>query len=196
LLQAHEKGIEFRVVVVDSRPKLEGKDTAQILSRHGIKCSYVYTNSLFLVMKEATKVIVGASSILSNGDLMSRVGTSIVAMSAYDNKVPVMVLCEIYKFSDTVRLDSFVWNEIGNPDALVDVSNIPPSKRLLPSLRTDEKNTNGVLENWRQIDTLKLLNLTYDITPAKFITMVCCEFGQIPSTLVLSVLRSQNLFQA
>jgi translation initiation factor eIF-2B subunit delta len=208
-LQAHQQGIDFKVVVVDARPKLEGLDTAEILSKHGIKCTYVYTNALVSVMKQSTKVIMGASSILSNGDLMSRTGSSLVAMAAYDHKVPVMVLCEMYKFSDTVRLDSFVWNEIGNPDALVDISNIPPSKRLPSSLTQTSSTTAttattttigkaklGVLEHWRNMDTLKLINLTYDITPAKFITMVCCEFGQIQSTLVLSVLRSQNLFQA
>jgi translation initiation factor eIF-2B subunit delta len=145
-------------------------------------------------MKEATKVFIGASSILSNGDVMSRVGTSVVAMAAYDKRVPVVVLCEIYKFSDTVRLDSFVWNEIGNPEELVDVSNVPPSRRLPSSLSVETKV--GVLQDWKQADTLKLLNLTYDITPAKFVTMVCCEMGHIPSTLVLSVLRSQNLFQS
>ena len=144
-------------------------------------------------MKEATKIIVGASSVLSNGDVMSRVGTSVVAMAAYEHQVPVVVLCEIYKFSDIVRLDSFVWNEIGNPDDLVSATNRPSSLVLPSTLRPEPV---GVLHDWKQVETLKLLNLTYDITPAKFITMVCCELGQIPSTLVLSVLRSQNLFQS
>lgn len=193
LLQAKAEGLDFRVIVVDSRPKLEGKDTAKILQKYGIKCTFVFTNALPLVMKEATKVIIGASSVLSNGDVMSRVGTSIVAMTAYDHKVPVMVMCEIYKFSDTVRLDSFVWNEMGNPEDVVDISNTPPSKKLPSSVKSITKA--GALQGWRDIETLKLLNLTYDITPAKFITMVCCEVGQIPSTLVLSVLRSQNLYQ-
>lgn len=113
LLEAHENNIDFRVIVVDSRPKLEGKDTVADLVRAGIHCTYVLTNALPFVIKEATKVIIGASSVLSNGDLMSRVGTSVVCMAAHDAKVPVMVLCEVYKFSDTVRLDSFVWNEMG-----------------------------------------------------------------------------------
>jgi translation initiation factor eIF-2B subunit delta len=65
-------------------------------------------------MKEATKVIMGASSVLSNGDILSRVGTSVVAMEAHDARIPVMILCEIYKFHEMVRLDSFVWNELGN----------------------------------------------------------------------------------
>ena len=60
-----------------------------------------------------TKVLLGASSVLSNGAVMSRAGTASVAMMAHENKVPVIVCAEAYKFSETVRLDSFVWNEIG-----------------------------------------------------------------------------------
>jgi translation initiation factor eIF-2B subunit delta len=43
---------------------------------------------------------------------MSRTGTAAVAMTAHDFKVPVLVLCEAYKFSESVRLDSYVWNEL------------------------------------------------------------------------------------
>ena len=71
------------------------------------------TNAIHHVIKDSTKVIVGASAVFSNGDVMSRIGTSVVAMAAHDAKIPMMVLCEVYKFSDIVRLDSFVWNEIG-----------------------------------------------------------------------------------
>lgn len=49
----------------------------------------------------------------------------------------------------------------------------------------------GPLGTNPNINGLKILNLTYDITPAKFITMVACDDGLIPSTLVLSVLRDQ-----
>jgi translation initiation factor eIF-2B subunit delta len=62
---------------------------------------------------QVTKLILGASALLSNGAVMSRAGTSIAAMMAHDAHVPVIVLCELYKFSESVRLDSFVWNEIG-----------------------------------------------------------------------------------
>ncbi|KAJ3275048.1 Eukaryotic translation initiation factor 2B, subunit 4 delta, 67kDa [Terramyces sp. JEL0728] len=195
LLEAHHSGLDFRVIVADSRPKLEGRETVAELSKQGIKCTYILSNAIPSLMKEVTKVIVGASSVLSNGDVMARVGTSIVCMAAYDARVPVMVLCEVYKFSDNVRLDSFVWNELGNPDDLVDTSNRAPHSRLPKCIPVaDPKMTGliaGELQSWHDIDKLKLLNLSYDITPSKFVTMVVCELGQIPSTLVLSVLRNQ-----
>jgi translation initiation factor eIF-2B subunit delta len=86
---------------------------------------------------------------------------------------------------------------LGNPEELVDISNRSLSERLPSNLQSLAFNTSQLtvspsLSGWKDIQALKLLNLTYDITPAKFITMVCCELGQIPSTLVLSVLRTQH----
>jgi translation initiation factor eIF-2B subunit delta len=113
-LDAFEKGIDFKVIVVDGRPHLEGKETVAQLSRAGIDCTYVLTSAIPHVINQATKVIVGSSSVLSNGDLMARVGTSLVCMAAKSARIPVMAVCEIYKFSESVRLDSIVWNELGS----------------------------------------------------------------------------------
>ena len=79
----------------------------------GIECTYILISALPAVMSSVTKVVLGASYIFSNGAVMSRVGTSVVATCGHYFRVPVIVLCESYKFSELVRLDSFVWNEIG-----------------------------------------------------------------------------------
>lgn len=58
---------KFRVIVVDARPLLEGRDTLEILSRAGISCTYALLNALsYLMMKEVTKVFLGASALMSN----------------------------------------------------------------------------------------------------------------------------------
>ncbi|KAI8849439.1 hypothetical protein BC829DRAFT_443048 [Chytridium lagenaria] len=137
LLEAHSSGIAFRVIVCDSRPKLEGwKDsTEKSCGRWNLLHLHPFKQS-FIVIKDVTKLILGASSLLSNGAVMARAGTALVAMMASDANIPVIVLCELYKFTETVRLDSFVWNEIGDPDALVNLENRPPNARLPSSLET------------------------------------------------------------
>lgn len=79
----------------------------------GIKCTYIFTPAIPAIIKEVTKALIGASALNSNGAVMSRTGTAVVAMLAHDHQIPVIVCCETYKFSDQVLLDSFVWNEIG-----------------------------------------------------------------------------------
>ena len=50
--QAADEKKEFRVIVVDSRPKLEGKELLKALVAHGVKCTYVLINAVANVMKE------------------------------------------------------------------------------------------------------------------------------------------------
>ena len=62
---------------------------------------------------QVSKVIVGAHSLMANGYVMSRVGTSLIALVAKSYNVPVLVCCETYKFCDKVQTDAFVINELG-----------------------------------------------------------------------------------
>lgn len=51
---------------------------------------------------------------------------------------------------------------VGDPDDLI-------------STHRDDTRYGDVLTDWRDIPKLKLLNLTYDLTPAKFVSMVITE---------------------
>eukprot|EP00467_Chlorarachnion_reptans_P022712 CAMPEP_0114531804 /NCGR_PEP_ID=MMETSP0109-20121206/26269_1 /TAXON_ID=29199 /ORGANISM="Chlorarachnion reptans, Strain CCCM449" /LENGTH=574 /DNA_ID=CAMNT_0001714709 /DNA_START=133 /DNA_END=1857 /DNA_ORIENTATION=- len=189
LVEAHkkfqsngEKGAKkgFRVVIVDSRPKYEGKVLCKRLADQGISCTYCLLNGLSYVMKEVTKVLVGASSILSNGAVLSRVGTATVCLMANVYKKPVMVACEVYKFSERVQVSSISSNELGDPEDLV---------RIDTESRGNKKSTDSPLANWRQTEGLKILNLVYDLTPASFVDMVITEIGPLPVTSVPVVRR-------
>lgn len=114
LLYAHDLGKQFRVVVVDSRPKLEGQALLRRLVAKGLNCMYTHINAVSYIMHEVTRVFLGASAILSNGTVYSRVGTSCVAMVAHAFQVPVLICCEAYKFHERVLLDSICSNELGN----------------------------------------------------------------------------------
>ena len=131
LLGAHAAGRQFSVIVVDSRPLMEGtpwfsaslpirsrplvigKRLLSVLSHAGIQCTYLLLPSLGSVITEVSMVVVGAHSIHSNGAVYSRAGTALVAMMAKQHSVPVVVCCETYKFSEGVQLDSFTKNELG-----------------------------------------------------------------------------------
>ena len=57
--------------------------------------------------------MLGSYALLANGSVMSRIGSSQVALVARAHKVPVLVCCETYKISDRVQTYSFVFNELG-----------------------------------------------------------------------------------
>lgn len=171
LLETKKKGIDFKVIVVDSRPLFEGKHLLRRLVAAGIDCSYYLLSSIYVALKSVTKVIMGAHALLNNGAVYSRIGSSMVAMAASDKQIPVMICCETYKFVNRTQVDSFVLNELGNPDDLVHTHTNDSSK----------SDTN-VLANWRDQPDLRLLNILYDVTPSKYITLVVTEVGLIPCT--------------
>ncbi|KEF53458.1 uncharacterized protein A1O9_10433 [Exophiala aquamarina CBS 119918] len=130
LIAAHRQGKQFKVIVVDSRPMFEGKNHARSLVRAGLKVRYTLLSAIADVVDQdsVTKCFLGASAMLGNGSLFSRSGSAMVAMMAKESSknksrsVPVIVLCETVKFASKAALDSIVMNEVGDPDALVEVA--------------------------------------------------------------------------
>ncbi|KAI9323149.1 hypothetical protein BX666DRAFT_2145845 [Dichotomocladium elegans] len=159
LLETKKKNIDFKVIVVDSRPLFEGKHLLRRLTAAGINCSYYLLSSVYVALRSVTKVVMGAHALLNNGAVYSRVGTAMVAMAASDKQIPVMICCETYKFVNRTQVDSLVLNELGQPS---------PNESSLSS--------------WREQSNLRLLNLLYDVTPSKYITLVITEVGLIPCT--------------
>eukprot|EP00198_Chlamydomonas_reinhardtii_P013480 XP_001702817.1 eukaryotic initiation factor [Chlamydomonas reinhardtii] len=174
LTEAARAGKSFRVVVMDSRPEAEGRATLGRLLAAGIPCTYVDLNAASYIIREVTKVFLGAAAVLSNGTVLSRAGTAAVAMMAHAHNKPVMICCETHKFNERVQLDSITHNELGDPEALAAVPGKPEM---------------NALEGWRDNPRLRLLNLKYDVMPAEYVTMVVTEFGMVPPTSVPVILR-------
>jgi len=176
---AKKNGKNFKVVCVDSIRKREGQEFMKRLVHLGISCTYILITSVSYVMKEVTKVFVGAHSMMANGNLISRVGTANVALVAKAYHVPFMVCCETYKFTEKIQLESISSNELDDPKELLksDHANDPDSE------------LNEMVQQWTPKPNLHILNLTYDLTPREFIMMVITEFGLVPPTSVPVILR-------
>lgn len=156
---------------------------------------------------QVSKVFLGAHALLANGYVMSRVGTSQIALVAKAFNVPVLVCCETYKFCERVQTDSFVSNELG--EDFVELSHVcsdtvlfPHSARIHPPSFPDDPDDLIVtrtgktqLEHWQEVPSLGLLNLVYDVTPPDFVDLVITELGMIPCTSVPVVLRVKNVDQ-
>lgn len=174
LIDAHKDGKKFEVIVVDSRPLLEGREMLRKLVLAGIKCTYVLINSVSYIMGKVTKVMLGAHSLLTNGYVVSRIGTAQIALVAQAYNKPVLVCCETYKFSERVQTDSFVYNEIDDP-------NVFSTSHLLSEPTP--------LYKWKNIRMLTPLNLLYDVTPPDLVSAVVTEIAILPCTSVPVVLR-------
>ncbi|XP_024408348.2 translation initiation factor eIF2B subunit delta isoform X1 [Desmodus rotundus] len=175
LQEAWAEGRRFRVIVVDSRPRLEGKHMLRCLVRAGVPASYLLIPAASYVLPEVSKVLLGAHALLANGSVMSRVGTAQLALVARARNVPVLVCCETYKFCERVQTDAFVSNELDDPDDLL-----------------CERGEHVALANWQNHLSLRLLNLVYDVTPPELVDLVITELGMIPCSSVPVVLRVKS----
>jgi translation initiation factor eIF-2B subunit delta len=104
LIQAQLAKINFRVIIVDARPKLEGKVLLARLVAAGVSCCYVLLPALGYVLSTVNKAFLGAHAMLANGAAVARVGTAVVGVMAKEYNVPVLICCESYKFSQSVQV--------------------------------------------------------------------------------------------
>ncbi|CAF0971072.1 unnamed protein product [Adineta ricciae] len=178
---AVKRSIDFRVIIVDSRPQQHGLKSARRLLALNVKCTYILINAVPFIISEVTKVLLGAHGLLGNGYVMSQIGTAQISLIAKTHNVPVLVCCETYKFCERVQTDSFVSNELGDPDDLT---------RDHPLLHDAVSSATSATENSNS--NLNILNMTYDVTPPIFISAVITELGILPCTSVAVVIRMQN----
>jgi len=184
LLKAWEAGTKFRVIVVDSKPLFEGKRLAADLAMAGISVQYCLISAASHAIKEASKVFLGAHAMMSNGMLLSRCGTAVVAMLAHERDLPVIVCCESVKFTERVALDAN-GNEVAPSEELLSeefdglgMNDKDAAKRRLETVNA-----------WRDAPNLYQVNPMFDLTDRSYIKMVVTEYGSLPPSSVPAVLR-------
>ena len=149
----------FKIIVVDSRPLFEGKRFVDDLQKLGFTdVVYSLITSLGYIFDNMSIdcVLLGAHSILSNGFLYSRVGSAALSMTAKYHNIPVIVCCEALKFTNRVQLDSLTFNELADPNDLIDplmdestnLSNSNSDNHILDEIVTSTSKLQvGVCEN-------------------------------------------------
>lgn len=133
------------------------------MSNLGVNVIYSYVNGISGIIEKVTKVFIKAKSMLSNGNLLGAVGTSMISCIAYNFKKPVIAFSQTYKFWDKIMMNSFQSDNIK-------LGTTPYSKD-------------------KSEFSYNTMTLNYDITPANYINMVVCELGYIPPTSVPVVIR-------
>ncbi|CAH8590032.1 unnamed protein product [Schistosoma turkestanicum] len=187
----------FSVLVVDSRPKFEGRRMLTRLWKAGIPCEYTHIGALPSIANKISLVILGAHALLSNGYVLGRMGTAQVAnIAASISHAPTIVCAETCKFWERAHSDAFEYNELGDPDDIWrgPRGTSPDYKKGIPGFgptglpdRIESATTD--LSEWRSNSSLRLLHLEYDVLPPTLVKAVVTEKGTLPTTSVPVVLR-------
>ena len=165
------------------------------LTAHGIKCQYTLIQMINFLIQSVTKVFLPTSYILCNGSLVAPIGSGMIACLAHKNHIPVVAVSETYKFADRVNLDQINNNERGSRQQFIDNflrKNGKNSHHLEQILsKKDGQHRGAASDSFAQATSsnMELLNLKYDLTPQKYMSMIVCEIGNIPPHSVPVVIR-------
>lgn len=105
LLEAQRQGRAPRVLLAESRPRLEGRALASALAQAGITVWLVVDAALPLLISQAQGLWLGADAVTDQG-VLNKVGSYAAALAAREHSVPVYALAERRKFlpSNTAAL--------------------------------------------------------------------------------------------
>lgn len=104
LHKAKLEGKTFEVVCTESRPVFQGRLTAKEMLDFGIKTTMIVDSAVRNFMNDIDLVVVGADAITSEGNIINKIGTSMVALAAKEARTPFYVVSELLKFDpETVQ---------------------------------------------------------------------------------------------
>ena len=138
-----------QIVVLEGRPRYEGHAMAKALSGHGIAVTLITDAQADIFLPQCDAVVVGADSVLANGDVLNKAGTALLAWAAQGHRIPFYVLCE------TLKISPHTWSG--------DLAQL------------EEKEASEVLD--QPIAGVTVRNFYFDRTPAHLVTKVITEQG-------------------
>lgn len=86
-----------RAIISEGRPLGEGIRLARELRSAGIAVTFITEAQMALFVQEADAVVVGADTVLPEGDLINKIGTRLLALAARDAEVPFFSATETLK---------------------------------------------------------------------------------------------------
>ena len=122
LREARRRGVDFRVVVVDSGVNREARETLRALLRENIACTYTTLGGLGYVFREggATKVLLGAAAVLANGAGSLAPAPPSSPRTPPPPTFPSSSPRRRVSFTNASISDAVAHNELGNPACVVE----------------------------------------------------------------------------
>ncbi|MGB9759035.1 MAG: translation initiation factor eIF-2B [Thermoproteota archaeon] len=142
------------VYVTETRPLYQGYITAKKLRESNVNVKLIVDSASGTFMKNVDLVLVGADAIALNGDVINKIGTYPIAVVAKEENKKFFVTAESYKIA----------------------TNAKTGKEITIEYRSTREVYNGDL---RRLGNPEILNPSFDVTPAKYVTAVITELGVV-----------------
>ncbi|MBI4447454.1 hypothetical protein HY643_00590 [Candidatus Woesearchaeota archaeon] len=163
LQKAKKSGKNFEVCNTETRPKFQGRITAEELAKAGIKVSHFVDSAMRIALKKADIALIGADAIMSSGKVANKIGSELVAEVANRYDIPFYVCTDSWKFDHESAFGKGVEIEKRSPKEVW------------------EKPPKGVTIN----------NVAFEFVNPNLITAIISELGILtPETFIEEVLKN------
>jgi eIF-2B alpha/beta/delta-like uncharacterized protein len=156
---------DIRVIVAESRPLFEGRLLAQRLAEHGIRATLITDAAIAAFVNDADAAVVGADSVLADGSIVNKVGTRPLALAADDAGVRFYAATETSKFDARSLMGRAPVLEEGDPHEVAEV-----------------------------IEGVEVRNPYFEVTPARLITAIVTELGQMDVHTIRSRMEEMSRY--
>jgi len=89
---------DFEIIVLESRPLLEGRITAKLLSKY-FKTSLIIDAAMGKFIEQVDLVLIGVDSILRDGAIINKIGTYPLAALAKLNNIDLFAIGDSFKYN-------------------------------------------------------------------------------------------------
>jgi len=161
LRAAKEKGVDFSVILTETRPVYQGRITARELLEAGVPVTMMVDSAVRSLMKGVDIALVGSDAITSEGNVINKIGTSLIALAAHEARIPFYVATELLKFDPQTIHGDYEAIEERSPEEL-----------------------------WPDApDDLVIRNPAFDVTRRDYIHGIICEEGVISPHSTMEAVR-------
>ena len=154
---AVEQGKKIEVIADETRPVLQGaRLTSWELMQDNIPVTLIPDNTSGAILHkgEIDLAIVGTDRTVANGDVANKIGTYMLAVLCKENNVPFYVAAPLSSIDFSI-----------------------PTGDLIPIEERGPEEVTHVFESQIAPDGVKVRNIAFDVTPAKYITGIITEKG-------------------
>jgi ribose 1,5-bisphosphate isomerase len=161
LKRAKRDGKSFEVICTETRPVFQGRLTAKEMSELDVKTTLIVDSAARFFMNQVDLVIIGADAITSQGNVINKIGTSMIALVANEARTPFYVVSELLKFDPATMYGDYEKIEERSPKEIWEE---PPKN-------------------------ITIRNPAFDVTRRDFIHGIICEEGIISPHSIIEVIH-------
>ena len=162
---ACEQGLDLSAVVKETRPREQGRITADELDDMGVPVTYIVDSAAHRYLDDVDHVCVGADSIAADGTVVNKIGTNGLAVSARERGVEVVVAAQ------TLKLD--------------------PATLSGHTVDIEHREETEIIDDAERaaLGDIEVRNPAFDATPPRYVDAIITEEGQFPPESIVTLMR-------